>query len=275
MPTVGLEPLTPVWLLHAIGRRPELALPEDKVGADATHVPNVAVVLAGENEWVGVRTPITGDDTNFALVDKPIGKGEMSLTVKTVSKMAIRVDKDLVLEVAAAADDSGVRLNVEGGGGVVVGETPDWLWTCTGFLVVLDNDKGVMRDIAFERDVFIIVVVGYRIKSGHGQVESLGCYKNLAVRVVRVWKATEKGKNELELAKCKRQMRNRPGKGANLSKPVDFRQVDSNTTGPTVRASSPLVRPLELACASPSLPICLSPTCRWTTEVEVRQGETP
>jgi hypothetical protein len=99
-----------------------------------------------------------------------IGKDHMSPAVETVPKMAIRVNIDLVLEVAAAADDSGVRLNVDVGGGVVVGEPADWLLTRMGSLVVLDDNKGVMLNIAFKRDVFIIVLFGIGIESGHGQV---------------------------------------------------------------------------------------------------------
>jgi hypothetical protein len=115
-----------------------------------------------------------------------------------------------------------VRLNVEGGAGVVVGETRGWLLTRTGSLVVLDDNKGALPDVAGKRDVFIIVLFGIGIESGHGQVESLGCYKKLAVKVVRVWKAAEKGKNELELAKCKRKMRSGPGK---ITKPVETGQL--------------------------------------------------
>jgi hypothetical protein len=91
-----------------------------------------------------------------------------------------------------------VRLHVDGGGVFFVGEILDLLFTRTDPLVVLEDDKGVIEDIAFKRDVSNITVgigiVGDGIESGHGQVGSLGCYKNLDVRVVRVSNTAKKGR---------------------------------------------------------------------------------
>jgi hypothetical protein len=49
-------------------------MPASKVSADAAHVPNLAVVLASENEWFGVPAQtISPDKTKFALIDHPVG----------------------------------------------------------------------------------------------------------------------------------------------------------------------------------------------------------
>jgi hypothetical protein len=112
--------------------------------------------------------------------------------------MTIRVQINLVLYVATAADDSDVRLHVDGGEGIVVGEILDLLLTRLLPLVVLDDDEGVPDHIAVERDVSNITggigIVQDGIESGHGQVESLGCYKKLDVRVVRVSITAKKGR---------------------------------------------------------------------------------
>jgi hypothetical protein len=107
-----------------------------------------------------------------------------------------RRDVGLVREVAAAADDPSMRLHVDGGEGIVEGEMLDWLRTRLLPLVVLDGveGEGVIAHIAGERDVSNITggirIVPEGIESGHGQVESLGCYKKLDVRVVRVTRGT-------------------------------------------------------------------------------------
>jgi hypothetical protein len=112
--------------------------------------------------------------------------------------MAIRVHVNRVLCVAAAADDPSMRLHVDGGEGIVVGEILDSQLTRLLPLVVLDDDEGVLDYIAGERDVSNITggirIVPEGIESGHGQVESLGCYKKLDVRVVRVSNTAKKGR---------------------------------------------------------------------------------
>jgi hypothetical protein len=84
------------------------------------------------------------------------------------------------------------------GEGIVVGEILDSLLTRLLPLVVLDDDEGVLDQIAGERDVSNITggigIVPEGIESGHGQVESLGCYKKLDVRVVRVSNTAKKGR---------------------------------------------------------------------------------
>ena len=72
----------------------------------------------------------------------------MSPTVNTASRMTIRVQINLVLYVATAADDSDVRLHVDGGEGIVVGEILHSLLTRTDPLVVLDDNDGVEDEIA-------------------------------------------------------------------------------------------------------------------------------
>jgi hypothetical protein len=61
-------------------------LPVDKVRADAAEVTNLAIALAGEKERfrVGGGT-VRADDTNFGLVDQPIGYANVRPTIKTVS----------------------------------------------------------------------------------------------------------------------------------------------------------------------------------------------
>ena len=124
----------------------------------------------------------------------------MGLTVVTASGMAVPVHVNRVREVAAAADDPSMRLHVDGGEGIVEGEMLDWLRTRLLPLVVLDGveGEGVIAHIAGERDVSNITVgkriVNEGIESGHGQVESLGCYKKLDARVVRVSNTAKKGR---------------------------------------------------------------------------------
>jgi hypothetical protein len=50
-------------------------LPVDKVRADAAEVTNLAIVLAGEKERFRVDEggTVRANDTNFGLVDQPIG----------------------------------------------------------------------------------------------------------------------------------------------------------------------------------------------------------
>ena len=73
MPTVGLVLQIPLTLEDGHGRGPVGLLPVDKVGADAAQVTNVAVVLASEREWFGEKARTLNDETNFVLVDKPVG----------------------------------------------------------------------------------------------------------------------------------------------------------------------------------------------------------
>ena len=94
-----------------------------------------------------------------------------------------------------------MRLHVDDGEGIVEGEFRDWLPTRLLPLVVPDGDKGegFIAHIAGERDVSNItvgirIIVGEGIESGHGQVESLGCYKKLDARVVRVSNTAKKGR---------------------------------------------------------------------------------
>jgi hypothetical protein len=91
-----------------------------------------------------------------------------------------------------------MRLHVDGGKGIVVGEILDSQLTHLLPLVVLDDDEGVLNHIVGERDVSNITVgtgiVKEGIESGHGQVESLGCYKKLGARVVRVSNTAKKGR---------------------------------------------------------------------------------
>jgi hypothetical protein len=112
--------------------------------------------------------------------------------------MAIRVHVNRVLCVAAAADDPSMRLHVDGGEGIVVGEILDSQLTRLLPLVVLDDDEGVLVHIASKGDVSNITVgigiIKEGIESGHGQVESLGCYKKLDARVVRVSNTAKKGR---------------------------------------------------------------------------------
>jgi hypothetical protein len=113
--------------------------------------------------------------------------------------MAIPVHVNRVLCVAAAADDPSMRLHVDGGEGIVVGEILHSELTRLLPLVVLDDNEGVLFHIAGEGDVFNITVgisriVKEGIESGHGQVESLGCYKKLDARVVRVSNTAKKGR---------------------------------------------------------------------------------
>ena len=132
--------------------------------------------------------------------------------------MTIRVQINLVLYVATAADDSDVRLHVDGGEGIVVGEILDLLPTRLLPLVVLDDDEGVPDHIAVERDVSNItggigIIVGESFESGHGQVESLGCYKKLDVRVVRVSITAKKGRVNWNSGKVQEANKKRTGGG--------------------------------------------------------------
>jgi hypothetical protein len=79
-----------------------------------------------------------------------------------------------------------MRLHVDGGEDIVVGEILDSLLTRLLPLVVPDDDKGegVIAHIAGERDVSNMTVgikriVKEGIESGHGQVESWGVTKSL------------------------------------------------------------------------------------------------
>jgi hypothetical protein len=68
-------------------------LPGDKVRADAAEVTNLAIVLAGEKERFGEDEggTVRANDTNFGLVDEPIGYAKVRNTVFTASGMAIPV----------------------------------------------------------------------------------------------------------------------------------------------------------------------------------------
>jgi hypothetical protein len=72
-------------------------LPGDKVRADAAEVTNLAIVLAGEEERGGESAGAVGaNDTDFGLVDQPVGNAKVLNTVVTASGMAIPVHVNLV-----------------------------------------------------------------------------------------------------------------------------------------------------------------------------------
>jgi hypothetical protein len=59
------------------------------------------------------------------------------------------------------------------------------------------NNKGVIEEVASNRDVSNICVRAKNIRAERRMgmaVKTLGCYKKLDVKVVRVWIAAEKGR---------------------------------------------------------------------------------
>jgi hypothetical protein len=72
---VSRLPLPYFTFLDGHGRGPVGILPVDKVRADAAEVTNLAIVLAGEKERFRVDEggTVRANDTNFGLVDQPIG----------------------------------------------------------------------------------------------------------------------------------------------------------------------------------------------------------
>jgi hypothetical protein len=99
------------------------------------------VVLASENEWFGVPAQTIGDDTNFDLLDYPVGATKMAPTIHANSLMGRQVNVNLVLCVAAAADDPSMRLHVDGSVGVIEGEILNSLVARTPFLAFLDKQQ--------------------------------------------------------------------------------------------------------------------------------------
>jgi hypothetical protein len=126
-----------------------------------------------------------------------------------------------------------MRLHVDGGEDIVVGEILNSLLTRLLPLVVPDDDEGegVIAHIAGEGDVFNITVgigiVKEGIESGHGQVESLGCYKKLDARVVRVSNTAKKGRMNWNSGKVQEtdERQSRPGKSG---KPIETGRLPSS-----------------------------------------------